>query len=159
MRRPIYDGVPLDVPFAAALARLSADPRSWLPAPADPHPSGTVVVMRANGLLAAAGVAALVDVGEVERDPPDLAVLPIAWRALYSDRVFPRLVGELELSATSERTSRLTLVGGYTPPVSVVGDAADRLVGRHVADAVIRSFLEDVAEQITRTAETAAPRQ
>lgn len=145
MRRPVYDGVPVAVPFEAAFARLSEDPGHWLPDPAAPHPHGHTVVMRASGMLAAAGVPALVDVGPVQHDPPNLAVRTLAWRSLNADRVFPRLVGELELTATSASTSRLTLVGGYTPPISVVGGAADRLFGHHVAEAVIRSFLEDVA--------------
>lgn len=148
MRRPVYDGVTVAVPFDAALAGLERDPSSWLPTPASPHPDGHVVVMRAMGMLAAAGVPALVDVGDLEHDPPALAARSVAWRALAADRVFPRLVGELELTAVTDRTCRLTLVGGYMPPVSVVGGAADRLFGRHVAEAVIRSFLEDVAARL-----------
>lgn len=148
MRRPVYDGVPVELPFGTALVALGGAPATWLPAPATSHDDGNVVVMRAAGMLAAAGVPAVVDVGELEVDTPGLAIRSIAWRAQHTDRVFPRLVGELELSATSDVTCRLTLVGGYQPPVSVVGDAADRLFGHHVAEAVIRSFLEDVAERL-----------
>lgn len=158
MRRPVYDGVPLEIPFSEAVAGLGDDPRTWLPDPAEPHPRGTVVQMHATGMLAAAGVAALVDVGELEPDPPGLAVRPVAWRALNADRMFPRFVGELELSATSDQTCRLTLVGGYQPPISVVGDAADRLFGHHVAEAVIRTFLEKVATSIGRLTEVSRPR-
>lgn len=145
MRRPVYDGVAIAASFDDALAVLRRDPSEWLPAPATPHPDGHVVVMRATGMLAAAGVPALVNVGELEHDPRVVAVRSVAWRALTADRVFPRMVGELELTSASPYTSRLTLIGGYMPPVSVVGGAADRLFGRHVAEAVIRSFLEDVA--------------
>lgn len=155
MRRPVYDGVPVELPFGTALVALGGAPTTWLPAPAAPHPDGVVVVMHATGILAAAGVPAVVEVGTLEVDPPDLAVRRVAWRALHQDRVFPRLVGELELTSTSDRTCRLTLVGGYMPPVSVVGGAADRLVGHHVAEAVIRSFLGDVADRLVETAERA----
>lgn len=148
MRRPVYDGVPVEVPFDTALEALGGAPATWLPPPATSHDDGVVVVMHATGLLAAAGVPAVVEVGVLEVDPPGLAMRRLGWRALHTDRVFPRLVGELELAATSEVTSRLTLVGGYQPPVSVVGGAADRLVGHHVAEAVIRSFLEDVAKRV-----------
>ena len=144
MRRPVYDGLALDAPIDEVVRILGSPPRSWLPAPAEAHPHGTVVTMHASGILAAAGVPALVDVGPLQIDLPGLAVLPIAWRALYSDRVFPRLVGELEVTAISDTTSRLTLVGSYQPPISVVGGAADRLLGHHLAAAVIRSFLERV---------------
>ncbi len=153
MRRPVYDGVHVAMPFPAALARLSGDPVEWLPRPVGRDPAGVVVTMHATGMLAAAGVQAVVEVGEIEVDLPGLAVRPIAWRAQRSDRVFPRLVGELELSRTSSTTSRLTLVGGYQPPISVIGDAGDRLVGRHLADAVIRTFLERVATILEERAE------
>lgn len=154
MRRPVYDGVALELPFDRAVGVLGREPATWLPAPATPHDGGgLVVVMRASGMLAAAGVPAVVDVGALAVDPPGLAVRPLAWRARLADRVFPRLVGELELAATSEVTCRLTLVGGYQTPVSVVGDAADRLLGHHVAEAVIRSFLEDVVHGMARTAD------
>ncbi len=159
MRRPVYDSVPVTASFEDALAALERDPSIWLPAPATSHPGGHVVIMRATGMLAAAGVPALIDVGHVQHDPPALAVRSVAWRSLAADRVFPRLVGELELTATSATSSHLTLVGGYTPPVSVVGGAADRLFGQHVAGAVIRSFLEDVAARLVavRPATSAAP--
>lgn len=156
MRRPVYDGVPIAMPFPDALARLADDPTRWLPPPVRREPAGLVVTMHAAGLLAAAGVAAVVEVGDLEVDPPGLALRPIAWRAQRTDRVFPRLVGELELSRTSPTTSRLTLVGGYQPPISVIGDAGDRLVGRHLADAVIRTFLERVAATLEETAELGA---
>lgn len=156
MRRPVYDGVPLGIPFPDALDRLARDPVTWLPPPVRHDQAGLVVTMHATGLLAAAGVAATVEVGELEIDPPGLAVRPIAWRAQRTDRVFPRLVADLELSATSPTTSRLTLVGGYQPPISVIGDAGDRLVGRHLADAVIRTFLERVAATMEETAELGA---
>ncbi len=153
MRRPVYDGVPVNVAFSSALHLLADEPVDWLPGPVRRDPDGVVVVMHAMGLLAAAGVPALVQVGELEVDPPGLAVRTIAWRAQRSDRVFPRFVGELELTQTSPTTSHLTLVGGYQPPISVIGDAGDRLVGRHLADAVIRTFLQGIAANLQETAE------
>lgn len=149
MRSPVFDGVSLDVPFDRAVQAFRGDPRSWLPEPAYDEGDRTVVVMKASGLLSPVGVLALVEIGEAADESPGLAVRPIAWRALRADRAFPRLVGEFELAAVSEHTCRLTLVGGYKPPVSVLGDAGDRLVGRHVADAVIRQFLESVAVRLT----------
>ena len=156
MRRPVYDGVGVATSFEDAVAVLAQDPADWLPRPATSHTDGHVVVMRATGMLAAAGVPAVVNLGDLDRSAPRLAIRSIAWRALNADRVFPRLVGEVELTATGAYTSRLTLVGGYMPPISVVGGAADRLFGHHVAEAVIRSFLEDVASGLA-TAPAAAP--
>lgn len=145
MRRPLYDSLLLAAPFAVAARRFRSDPALWLPPPALAEDDGVVVTMRAAGLLAAAGVDAVVHVDSTSLDQERLIVRPIAWRAAAADRVFPRLAADLELEAVSETACRLTLVGGYQPPVSVVGDAADRLVGRHIAESVVRTFLESVA--------------
>ena len=155
MRRPVYDGVAVGMRYEDAVARFGREAGLWLPAPAQRNDRGHVVVMRAAGMLAATGVPAVVDVGAMQGDLSVLAVRSVAWRSLNADRIFPRLVGDLELTPTSASTARLTLVGSYSPPVSVVGGAADRLFGHHVAEAVIRSFLEDVAERLLPVAATA----
>ena len=159
MRRPVYDGVAVGLRYEQAVTRFGRTAEQWLPAPALPHERGHVVVMRAAGMLATTGVPAVVDVGAMQGDLSALAVRSVAWRSLNADRIFPRLVGDLELTPTSASTARLTLVGSYSPPVSVVGGAADRLFGHHVAEAVIRSFLEDVAERLAGVvaAASAAP--
>ena len=159
MRRPVYDGVAVGGSFEDALARFGAAPEDWLPAPATPHADGHVVLMHATGLLATTGVPAVVEVGAVDAEPSALAIRSVAWRSLNADRIFPRLVGDLELTRTSASTARLTLVGSYMPPISVVGGAADRLLGHHVAEAVIRTFLEKVAARLTgvAAATSAAP--
>ena len=149
-------------PFAEVAERLTGDPASWLPGPATADEGGGFVVsMRPAGLPAPLVVAvdALVDVGPPSADTIDhgLVVRSIAWRARTIDRAFPRLVGELELTPFGESACQLRLVGGYEPPVSVAGDVADRLVGRHVAEAVVRTFLEDVAEHLAALADHRAP--
>lgn len=148
MRRPVYDSVLVPSGFDQAVARLGDHPSSWLPPPAEADTDGFVVAMRASGLLDVTGVEALVEVGPVQSDPPGLAMRPIAWRARHADWFFPRLVADLELSASTVTVCRLALVGSYQPPISVIGDAADRVAGRHVADAVIRTFLEHVAQRV-----------
>lgn len=159
MRRPVYDGVTVGGSYEAALARFAAAPEDWLPAPATPHPDGHVVLMHATGMLATTGVPAVVEIGPAEAEASALAIRPVAWRSLNADRIFPRLVGDLELTRTSASTARLTLVGSYLPPISVVGGAADRLLGHHVAEAVIRTFLENVAARLAgvAAATSAAP--
>jgi hypothetical protein len=152
MRRPVYDTIHVPVPFEVAAEHMRRDPTTWLPSPGTPVDEGVLVTMRAAGLLAAAGVDAVVDIGAPTIDQAGLLVRPVGWRSFTADRLFPHLTADLELEAVTETTCRLTLVGGYKPPVSVIGDTADRFVGRHIADAVVRMFLEGVAGELTEPA-------
>lgn len=148
MRRPVYDHTFERIPFAAAVEVLRADPATWLPAPATPRGEGWTVAMQASGLLPAFQVDAVVSVEAPSIDRSTLFVRPIAWRGAAADRLFPTLTADIELEAVNGSSVRLALVGSYRPPISVVGEAADRLVGHHVAEAVVRAFLEAVAERI-----------
>ncbi len=162
MRRPVYDRVLCLSPFSEVAERLNGDPASWLPAPALlDEGGGHIVSMRPAGLPSPLVVAvdALVDVGPATTETIDqgLVVRSVAWRARTIDRAFPRLVGELELTPFGETACQLRLVGGYEPPVSVAGDVADRLIGRHIAEAVVRTFLEDVADHLAALADHRTP--
>lgn len=148
MRRPVFDSVVVPTSFDLARCRFGEEPAAWLPAPAIVEDDGVVVTMRASGVLEVASVDALVVVEDLQDDPPGLSTRPIAWRARAADPLFPRMVAELELAATSPTASRLALVGSYRPPLSVVGDLTDRVAGRHIADAVVRTFLEEVAHAL-----------
>lgn len=148
MRRPVYDHTFERIPFAEAVAVLRGDPALWLPAPTTPRDDGFVVTMRAAGLLPAPDVDAIVSVQDPTIDRETLFVRPISWRAATADRLFPTLTADLEIEAVNSASIRFALVGSYRPPVSVVGEAADRLVGHHIAEAVVRTFLEGVAERM-----------
>ena len=151
MRRPVYDHTFERIPFARATAILRGDPARWLPEPTTPRDGGFVVTMRAAGLLPAPEVDAIVTVEPVTIDRETLFVRPIAWRAASANRLFPTLTADLEIEAVNGTAIRFALVGSYRPPVSVVGEAADRLVGHHIAEAVVRTFLEGVAERMNAT--------
>ena len=149
MRRPVYDHTFQSVPFDHAVGVLRTDPGLWLPEPARPTDDGWIVTMRASGLLPAPEVDALVAVELPTVDRETLFVRPITWRAAVADRLFPTLTADLEIEPVNGGAIRFALVGSYRPPISVVGSAADRLVGHHIAEAVVRAFLEAVAERLT----------
>ena len=151
MRRPVYDHTFEKIPFAHATAVLRGDPVNWLPGPATRRDDGFVVAMRAAGLLPAPEVDAFVTVEPATIDRETLFVRPIAWRAASANRLFPTLTADLEIEAVNGTAIRFALVGSYRPPVSVVGEAADRLIGHHIAEAVVRTFLEGVAERMNAT--------
>jgi hypothetical protein len=39
-------------------------------------------------------------------------------------------------------------MGSYRPPLSVVGEVGDKLIGHRVAEACVRRFVLDVAERL-----------
>lgn len=153
MRQYVHETTVFPAPSPDAGHHFATAPRLWLPAPARPTTDGVVVGMRAMGVE----VEAVVDVGQVQAPGEGVWVRPVAWRANTADRLFPRMVGELELSRLDEGTCQLALVGGYEPPISVVGSTADRLVGRHVATSVVQDLLDDVAHRLVELTGSAAP--
>lgn len=152
MRQHVHETVVFPAPWEPAASHFASAPRLWLPAPARPVDDGVIVAMRALGVE----VDAVVEVGEASAPGDRVRVRPVAWRAHNADRIFPRMVGELELSEVDGPHCQLTLIGGYEPPISVVGDAADRLVGRHVATSVVCDLLDDVAHRMVELTGSAA---
>jgi hypothetical protein len=58
----------------------------------------------------------------------------------------------LELSAwpLSSSETQIEIAGEYRPPLGVVGNAIDAAVGHRIAEASVKSFLDDVVEQMRR---------
>jgi hypothetical protein len=63
-----------------------------------------------------------------------------------------------ELSAwpLSASETQLEIEGVYEPPLGVVGTAIDTAVGHRIAEASVYRFLEDIVEQLRRSAQGAA---
>jgi hypothetical protein len=85
-------------------------------------------------------------------------VLEVGWEASRAPSLFPSMQ-HLELSAwpLSSDETQLEVVGEYHPPLGVVGDALDAVVGHRIAEATIHAFLDDVVEQMKRDLPGAAP--
>jgi hypothetical protein len=149
VRRHLYYYTHVDLPFGEAADRVSADPSAWLPPPATPVDGAWEVFLNAEGTLPAsmAERPVRVTLGQVSRHDFGL-LIPISWRAVTADRLFPVLSADLELVPLSGWASQLSLMGTYRPPLSVVGDAGDRLVGHRVAEACVRRFVLDVADRV-----------
>jgi hypothetical protein len=148
MRRPVYETVTVAAPLEVAAIRLSADPETWLPGPLEPHEQGTVVRLEAPGERAGMGVNALVQVGPPTFEQPGPAVRPLAWRPLDPECPLLRLVGVLELSTLTPDVSRLALVAGLKPGVSVV-EASSHY---QVTEMILRMFLAGIGDALAATA-------
>lgn len=149
MARPVYYYTHVDGDAAHLAAHLTAAPSVWLPAPAEADGADHFLVRLAcDGLLPAPGVLARIQVGAPLTLTGSLIVLRLSWRAAVADVLFPVMDADLELTALTPDRSQLTLAGSYHAPLSVVGAGADRLVGRHIADGVVRDFVLAVAARL-----------
>jgi hypothetical protein len=142
MRRPVYETVTVGAPLEVAATRLSGDPALWLPGHGEPHDQGTVLHLEAPGEID--GVDALVQVGPPSFESPGPSARPLAWRPMEPDGPLLHLVGVLELSELTPDVSRLALVAGLKPGVSVL-DASRQF---HVTEAILRMFLAAVADSL-----------
>jgi hypothetical protein len=141
--------VDLAMPFAEAESRLLDDPGRWLPQLLEGAEE------RGNTLLADVGFG----VGTERRIQkqvemtisdayrmPGKSVLPIAWSASGTARLFPSLEGDLELAGLGERRTQLSLSARYDPPLGVVGRAIDRALLHRVAEATVKDFVDRIVE-------------
>jgi hypothetical protein len=149
MRRHVYYYTHVELPYAAASARLAGDPASWLPQPATPDDGRWRVELHASGALpeAVASHPAQITVGP----PTSMAgalLRSVTWQSAATDRWVPSLAADLELVKLSDTICQLSLLGAYRPPLSVVGQVGDRLAGHRVAEAAVRRFVHDVADRL-----------
>ena len=83
----------------------------------------------------------------IHRD--DRMTVSLRWEATGpTGELFPVLDAELVLTPASEDRSRLELVGSYRPPLGRAGMVLDRVIMGRVADATIRSLLEQTAAEL-----------
>lgn len=150
MRTHVYYYTHLVPPSDEAEERFAGDPGLWLPGPATPTDLGWLVELRADGVLPAQLAAQLAEVVVgVPLRPGEALLRGVSWHARRADRLFPVLTGDLELFALPAGGCQLSLAGTYRPPLSVVGGAADRILGHRVAEACVRAFVLAVADSLS----------
>jgi hypothetical protein len=141
----VGDEVRLDISFAVAREKLTRLGQSGAL-------SGTSEDAYGPGLtrVGVVGVGKLVRVQVRELSWTDLSAgLALRWEATGAGGgLFPVLDADLKLAPDGEGTM-LSMAGSYRPPFGVLGEALDRAILRRVADATIRSFVAQVAAQIT----------
>ena len=141
----VGDEVRLEVRFAVARDRLTRLGESGALSGASEDAYGPGLTR-----VGVAGVSKLVRVQVRELSWTGLtAGLALRWEATGpGGGLFPVLDADLKLAPDGEGTM-LTMTGSYRPPLGSLGEALDRAVLRRVAAATIRSFLAQVAAQIT----------
>ncbi len=140
----VGDEVRLDVSFAVARERLMRLGPTLSGASDDAY--GLALTR-----VGVAGVSRLVRVQVRELSWSDRSAgLALRWEATGpGGGLFPVLDADLKLAPDGEGGTVLSLVGSYRPPLGPLGEALDRTVLRRVAAVTIRSFVAEVAAQIT----------
>jgi hypothetical protein len=156
------DEIPLEVSFAAARDRLArlADSGALVSTSEDAYSQERTGIMR----VGAGGLSKLVRVQvQVLSGSDTSAGLAIRWEATGSGGVlFPVLDADINLIPAGEHGCILGMTGSYRPPFGPLGEALDRAVLHRVATATMRSFLNQLAAQISggqSAAETPTPNE
>ena len=120
---------------------------------------------RAESLVSSLKVSALgLEVGknvvirvvQIDRDahPPGHVAsratrLELEWHAETNAALFPSMRAELLVYPLSATETQLDMRGTYEPPGGVLGTAADKLVGRRIAQASVHRFLKEIASRLS----------
>jgi len=78
--------------------------------------------------------------------------IPVSWEAAAHPQWFPLMDGELSVYALTSTETQLDFLGRYDPPMGLVGDAVDALVGHRIAEASVHRFIGDVARYLREPA-------
>jgi hypothetical protein len=82
--------------------------------------------------------------------------IPIVWEATGPRALFPRLEGDLLIAPLSDGLTQIALRGSYVPPFKGAGRAIDRVVLHRLAEASVKSFVEQIAGRVEIGAEREA---
>jgi hypothetical protein len=145
----VGDEALLDVSFPAAWAGLANLVRDGLLVSASQDVYGPGITGFAR--VGPAGLSRLVRVQIRELAERDgCAGLAIRWEVTGLAAGCSRVLdADIMLAAAGPRSTVLTLVGAYRPPLGPVGEALDCAILHRVAAATIRAFLGRVAAGIT----------
>jgi hypothetical protein len=139
----LQHSVHVDRPIEECVELLDRGPRTWFPRlRGDGH---TDVGLRVAGITIRKGVT--VELGEPE-NRGQWTNVPVSWKATFPERLFPVLIGRLEVVPVEKRVTRLTVSGTYEPPLGRLGALIDEALMHSVAEATIRELTESIAEQL-----------
>jgi hypothetical protein len=74
--------------------------------------------------------------------------LELAWTAASAAGLFPSMEATLSVYPISAHETQIDLNGRYRPPLGVVGNALDALVGHRLAEASVLRFVQDMATRL-----------
>lgn len=146
----IHDYTYIDAPASAVRARLLDGSRAWIDSLATRAAARGDAIRVRLGPCGARGPVRkqiAVQIGDpVARG--EATVIPLTWHATPGAALFPVFSGDIEIAAIGGDETQLSIWGYYDPPLGVVGEALDRFGLHRVAEASVRAFVLELAENI-----------
>lgn len=127
----------------ARVENLRSDMQEWA---GSAYRAGEHLVGRLAGNPVSLAGLVLFDIGQPETSSAGYTY-PLRWRATGAEGLFPLLKAELNL-ADMGGVVLLSLRGFYDPPMGSLGRLVDRALLSRVADATVKSWVDQVAEGI-----------
>jgi hypothetical protein len=150
----VEKSVQIDQPVEAVTAVLAAGPREWF---ARLDASGkTSVGAQVAGIVLRKEVA--VEVG-LPVTTGDWTEIPVTWRATFIEKLFPVMVGKVELAPVDARTTKLTIGGMYEPPLGPLGRRLNDAFMHTVAEATVSDLARSIAERLEAAVSTQAKKR
>lgn len=139
----VQHSVYVNHPVAVCTEILTTGPRKWFPHLSDQQIGS--VGPRVAGVPLRKKV--MVEVGA-----PVLAgqwtEIPVTWRATFPQKLFPVLVGKVELAPVDPKLTRLTVSGVYQPPLGKIGEQLNEVLMHNVAEATVKDLAESIAGRV-----------
>ncbi|HEY4912872.1 MAG TPA: hypothetical protein VIJ91_03015 [Candidatus Dormibacteraeota bacterium] len=150
----VEQSVQINQPVEAVTAILVAGPREWF---ARLDASGkTAVGASVAGIVLRKQVA--VEVG-LPVTTGDWTEIPVTWRATFIEKLFPVMVGKVELAPVDARTTKLTIGGMYEPPFGPLGRRLNDAFMHTVAEATVSDLARSIAERLEAAVSTRAKKR
>jgi hypothetical protein len=152
-RREIRSYDYVNHPYAAVRQALSADATGVFTAATRSASSRARSVAAAlkvtiAGLEVSADIKLSVGAIQELSGPTPVTRIPVSWEAAERPALFPLMDAELSVYPLTPTETQLDFLGRYDPPLSVVGDAANALIGHRIAEASVHRFVADVARYL-----------
>src|SRR5487761_355485 len=139
----VEQSIQIDHPVDAVTAVLASGPREWF-ARLDAL-GRSAVGPQVAGIVLRKKVA--VEVG-LPVTTGDWTQIPVTWKATYVEKLFPVMVGKVELAPVDARTTKVTVAGIYEPPLGRLGRQVDNAFMHTVAEATVSDLARSIAERL-----------
>lgn len=139
----VEQSIYIDHPVEDVTAVLAGGPREWF-ARLDAL-GKSAVGPEVAGIVLRKKVA--VEVGRAVTTG-DWTQIPVTWKATFIEKLFPVMVGKMELAPVDARTTKLTVGGMYEPPLGPLGRQLDNAFMHTVAEATVTDLARSIAARL-----------
>lgn len=80
---------------------------------------------------------------------PNQTTIPLAWQATGAPGLFPRMHADLTVSRLGPEMAQLGFSGSYEAPGGPVGQAIDEALLHRIAEASVKSFIDQIADAVS----------